>query len=456
MKNKIIIGILIFSGFIFNSCNTSRRSSEPSEPIPEWVVRKPQSPMYYIGVSSASKIGASPNEYITSAQQRALGDLASSISVNIESTSMLSIIETNYNISENFSRDITASTSKELEGYELVDAWEDGNNYWVYYRLSRETYHRIRQEKKNKAISDAKNKYARALDMFDRNSHYQAVKFYAEALEDLKMYLGESTVTEIAGKQQDLGNYVFNRIADFLTELQIYHPKNEIKVKRGVTIDPDLLTFKIMDQNNVPVSDIPFRVSFTGPGLLRNSEISDSDGRITCAIRQFTSAGDVETLRLSVDMQNFSRISTDPMIRNIIRNMPAPTASLRIIIQNPTLYISSSEKEFNNVRTLKELKNSLIGNLGGSFMIIDDRSQADFIIDIDSNTAKKGTYLNEHYVTMRCSINMTDNRGNNVFRRNISNDHMGHSYENASSNAYRETARTIERRTAADIINTVR
>lgn len=99
-----------------------------------------------------SKKGFTPADYMANAQQQALGDLASNISTNIESSSVLSVIETKYHIGENYSKEITASTSHQLEGYELVETWEDENFYWAYYRLSKSHYAKIREEKKYKVL----------------------------------------------------------------------------------------------------------------------------------------------------------------------------------------------------------------------------------------------------------------------------------------------------------------
>ena len=453
--NKSISFIFILLVLFSFSCKTSKKTTFEKKPMPDWVLRKPQSQIFYTGISSASKSGFSPSEYIQSAQQRALGDLASSISVNIESSSMLSIIESNYQISENFSRDIIASTSKELEEYELVDVWEDENNYWVYYRLSRDKYHQFRQQKKNKAIQDAKNKLNQADVMLQRNLHYNALQFMADALADIKIYLGESTITEIDGKEIDLGNHIFTNIISFLNDLKIEYPHPEIKIKRGVEIAPELISFTVMDKNNNPISNMPFRVGFSGSGLLRNLETSGSDGKIVCAIRRISSSKNVENITISVDMQSLSRITGDPMIRNILRNVPVPEKSVRVFIEKPKLFVNSTEMELNKVRSLSQLKDAMEGNLGRDFEIVDNRNAADYFVSIESNTAIKGTYVNEHYVTITCRINMTDKNGNNLFRRTIENDHMGPDFSSAAQNAYNATARSIERSIVREITTAI-
>lgn len=455
MKRFLFIISTILVLFVVESCSSKRSSSTHTEPPPEWVQRKPQSPHYYIGVSSASKHGATPDEYIQSAQQRALGDLAASISVNIESSSFFTVMETNNLIYENYSRDILASTSKELEGYELVDSWEDNSNYWVYYRLSRDKYHRIREQRKEQAINNAKNKYQRAQSMLERGSHFNAFKFYVEAMEDLKLYLGESTKTNFNDEVIDFGTFMYNEIADFLSNLNIHHNNNKITVKRGIDVNPELLKFHILDKNDKPVADIPLRISFTGSGLLRGSATSGADGSFIVDMRRVGSHSGSETLRLTIDMQNLSRVSSDQVIRDIINNMPAPNSHLIIKLEKPKLFISSTEKSLDRTRGSNDLKEVLKANIRNFYDFTSNRNDADFIVDMTTNTSRKGTYINEYYVTMSIEVTMNDKSGNNVLRRNLSNDHMGSSYENASENAYRESLRTIERRLVRDLINVV-
>jgi hypothetical protein len=80
------IPILIFLQLVFlvSSCQIIKKQIEPKKPMPEWVKVKPQSSMYYIGVSSAPKKGFLSSDYMANAQQKALGDMSSSISVKLK------------------------------------------------------------------------------------------------------------------------------------------------------------------------------------------------------------------------------------------------------------------------------------------------------------------------------------------------------------------------------------
>ncbi len=448
---KLAFTILIV---LLYGCSVFKPSVDEKD-IPEWVVRKPQMPLYYVGVGSAPKQGYSANEYIQNARQSALADLAESISITIESQSMLSVIERDQDISESFTVDIHASTRKELEGYELVDSWQDDKNYWVYYRLCMLKHEEIIERRKNDAINNALSKYQQATGFLGRNAHYNAFQLYADALSDIRMYLGETTETEINGEKRDLGNYLFTQMSELLTNLNIEYPHDEIRVKRGVEIDPEKMTFFIKDENNNPVSNIPFRISFSGSGLLRNHETSDSEGKITCALRRVSSSGSSETLSITVNLQNLSRVTSDPIVRNVIRSLPAPGKSIRVIIERPTIFISSVEKILDDKTNNNELKNAMASSLSRDFEIINYIDKADFIVNIESNTTKKGKHRNEYYVTMNFDVRLNDNQGNNLFRRTIENDYSGRDLSAASRSAYQSTKNTIERSLAGNIARAV-
>ncbi len=81
-------------------------------------------------------------------KKSALEDLVSDIKVTVSSTSMLSQLEVNMKLSEQYEQIIKTTAADEIEEYETVDAWEDAGNYWVYCRLSIARYRQIKEEQK--------------------------------------------------------------------------------------------------------------------------------------------------------------------------------------------------------------------------------------------------------------------------------------------------------------------
>lgn len=451
---KIQIIILLQLLVLVSSCQIKKRQTYEKKPMPEWVTTKPQSSLYYTGVSSSPKKGFLPADYQANAQQKALGDLASSISINIESTSVLSIIEMNYNINENFSSEITASTNQKLEGYELVDTWEDDDYYWVYYRLSKSDYNAQKAEQKEMSILDAKNKYYQARELLGRELHYNAFQFYVESLTALKPYLAESTLTNIDGEEKDLGNEVFGAIADFVNNLNIKFDSDEIKVKKGIDLDSNIFSFVITDENDKPVSGIPVKINFTGTGLLRNSEVCSNDGKVFCAIRKIKSQPNIETLSVTIDMLSFSRAAKDHMIRSLIKNIPASETKIRVVVEKPVIKIVSEESAFDELLDNTRLKSTFEGVLSNEF-VINSNLEPDFILKIKSNTFKNGEYYGEYQVMIDYTIDVVDSNNNVVYRKTKSSEHSGVDNNSAVNKAYIEVSKSIERTIAREIISAI-
>lgn len=452
---KIQIILLLQLIVVISSCQIGKKTTYEKKPMPEWVTTKPQSTMYYIGTSSAPKKGFLPGDYMANAQQKALGDLSSGISVNIESTSVLSIIEHNYNINENFSSEITASTNQQLEGYELVDTWEDDDFYWVYYRLSKSHYQMLKEEKKQQTILDAKNKYYQATELLGRQLHYNAFQFYVEALTALKPYLGESTLTDINGEEKDLGNVVFTSIANFVNNLKIVFDTEEISAKKGVELEHGTFSFRIVDENDNPVSSIPVKIGFTGTGLIRNSEVSSNDGKIFCALKKIKSAPNTETLSVNIDMVSFSRAAKDPMIRSLIKSIPATETKIRVNVEKPSLSVFSEEKSFGKIREdSSRLKTTFEGLLSSEF-VINENIEPDFTLKISSNTIENGKYYDEYQVTINYTFDLTDNKGNVIYRKTSTGNYSAKDLNAADNKAYVEVSKSIERIMIRELISAV-
>src|ERR1043165_33225 len=91
------------------------------------------------------------------AKKNALYDLASEIKVDISSNSVLYTVQNNNNFNENFNSLIKLSNSDNIEGYTLVDSYENEKQYWVYYQLDKQEYLDQKARKKQLVVTKASN-----------------------------------------------------------------------------------------------------------------------------------------------------------------------------------------------------------------------------------------------------------------------------------------------------------
>ena len=101
---------------------------------PNWVQKDLMIKTFH-GIGVVSKYNS--ENYIQTAKNNALNDIASEISINISSELVDIMIEQSGMSEEQSRSEIQALTKADLEGYELVDTWDNGNEYWVYYKLSK-------------------------------------------------------------------------------------------------------------------------------------------------------------------------------------------------------------------------------------------------------------------------------------------------------------------------------
>ena len=71
------------------------------------------------------------------AKANALDNLSREIRVQVQSTSSMNTLQVNDWLSESFQQQSTSSTNEDLEGFELVDTYNDGQTVSVYYRLNK-------------------------------------------------------------------------------------------------------------------------------------------------------------------------------------------------------------------------------------------------------------------------------------------------------------------------------
>ena len=150
--NKLNLFLLSF--FII-SCQSSKQTTELDAGIPTWVKEYPVSDSHYIGIGIADR-STHPQDYIQVAQQNALQNLSSQIKVSISSQSVFLQMDREYGYEEDYKSNIEVKANEILEGYELVGTFTQQNEYWVYYRLSKQLYQETRTARIQEAIEESK------------------------------------------------------------------------------------------------------------------------------------------------------------------------------------------------------------------------------------------------------------------------------------------------------------
>ena len=161
MKRSLIILSVFFAVFTLFAKNP-----------PDWVKKRPISTKYYIGIGVATKSKAN-KDYLQIAKDNALKNLASEIKVHISSEVFSKMSEENGKLKELVQSTVKTTTQADLEGYEIVDTYEDKNNYWLYCRLSKDVYLENERKKRTKALEISLALYQKAKTEENKQISYQ-------------------------------------------------------------------------------------------------------------------------------------------------------------------------------------------------------------------------------------------------------------------------------------------
>lgn len=419
-----------------------------SKEVPDWVKERPINNKYYIGIGFANKTKDS-RDYITRAKQSALSDLASEVTINISSKVVDIIIEKSGVVKEDFERSIKSSTKEELEGYELIDVWESDKEYWVYYRLSKNKYKKIKQDKINKALNLALDLFRKAKKSEDKGKIRNALLFYFESLKSLEKYIGEPLKVEYKGSKVYLSNEIYSNIQKILNKIKLASDKKRISYK---IVHPanGVLNFQVIYENGKSnnLSKLPFKFTFIkGAGELNNNINTDEEGNVNCTINKITSKEKIQTIKAELDITGFTEFdSTSVIYNNIMKSLPVPRINFTIEVKKIMAYINSNEYNLNKKVRLKILEPKLKKDLSDIFFnFANEPKKADISINIEANTRKGSELMGLYTAFADLTVSIIDLKSNNEIYKNSFNNINGVDldYSKAGLKALRKAAKKI-------------
>ncbi len=416
--------------------------------IPNWVSSRPPGGLKYIGIGVADKSRSS--DFQMDAKKNALYDLASEIKVDISTNSVLYSVSSNNSYDQNFNSLIKLSNSDNIEGYTLVDTYENDKQYWAYYELDKSEYEKSKALKKQNIISKASN-LINASFSDEKNKNFSAcLKKRIQAFGVLNPYLNEEIVfnpsqTNGVNNVIDLTNLIQNQ----LQSISIVQPSIMPVVK---PYQPNYvpINFRININSVVGLNDFPFKLDSDDDFLKLEEQVSTN------------SAGDLQIKIMHVEPQfQLSSITLSPDIERLTANDSVGKASITLLkqfIQTPSLkvqisivpisvFISSKESNFG-----KQLSSNMIGQFvqqkfnGAEIKIVDNAKIADYIIELDANTStdisddilQKSYNLNLTQLTI--NVDLKNTKGEVLYKSMVSDIYgYANSTDKAGINAYSDS-----------------
>ena len=390
---------------------------------PGWITQRPVSRFYYIGIGYASK-AEHPTDYHQVARDQALNDLASEIEIKISGETIQKLSEMAGVVKEDVLSQIRSTTRAHLEGYEQVAAWEDANDYWVYYHLSKEVYQKLQKERKIKAINLAKDFYLKAKDEEKKGNIASAIRYYMQALQSFQEFIGEPVSVQIGGKSRYLQNEIYFALQQLFMniKLQPLTGKLNIKMTKGKA-QPVKVKATYQPQGN-PVAGLPVAFKFVkGKGKIDSPVNSDRQGIATGMISSMLSSEKLQILRAFTGPDLFVDTGSNPLLQQLIRNLNTPATKILLTVSGLQIYIESKEENLGKPVDVLYIEPRLKKILSDSgFVFVDNPADADFLIQVEAATRKGGQVYNLYSAFGDITISVLDlSSGNELYKKAINN-----------------------------------
>lgn len=421
-----------------------QQTATPEPKTPNWVSSRPNNGFKFVGIGVADK--ARVADYKTEAKQNALFDLASEIKVDISTNSVLHSVSSNTSFDQSFNSMIKLTNSDNIEGYTLVDTYENEKQYWVYYELDKAEYAKRKEQKKQNTLTKAANLIAASFADEKNKNFSGALKKRIQAFGILNPYLNEEInfdPTQSNGIKNvfELTNLIQNQLQTIsITQPQI------IPVVKPYQPNYNAIVYKVTT-NGAGLNDFPFFLHSDDEYLKIEEHVVTN------------SAGDIQLKVNGVEPQfQLSSVTFNPDIEKLIANDSVGKASITLLkqfIQTPSLkvqvniepialFIASKESNFS-----KQLPTNMIEQYihtkftGQEIKIVDNVAASDYVIEMDANTSEdisndvlhKSFNLNLAQLTVNVILK---NKAGEVLYKSLVNEVYGYanSSEKAGINAY--------------------
>ena len=452
----MVRSIILFcaSLVVFAACKSTmpQTSSTPGpstipdreEQKPGWLLQKPQSGLYYQGIGNASM---SDPDYIQTARNEALDDLAAEISVTISSSSLLYQLDLGDRFREEYQNAIKADVDQQLEGHELVDSWQDGQMYWAYYRLSKSAHQERLARNKNTALEKGLDFYDRALTSRNDQEYNLAISYFTQALAAIETYLGEDTKMTYKGNSILLANEVYAGLKNTINGIRFEGP-GKVMLSRSLAQENLEIAARY---ENAPVKNLPVKLTGSAINAREKSKTTSSDGRLLVSHKELEAGGRSLVIEANIERLNSTR---SELLAAIMKKLPVPKKEIFVEAKTLTLYISSKENNLGKPLNNGLLNSMLVGALGQQGAVFtDSKEEADLVMKVTADT-RKGSELSGLFTSfLDITVQVVDQSTNKEIYADAIYDLKGIqlSYEKAGLKAYQDARERVEKELASNI-----
>jgi hypothetical protein len=424
---------------------SSAVSTTPQKLVPGWVSKRPTSILKYIGIGMAEKSNSS--NYQNEAKKNALFDLSSEIKVNISSNSILHTVQNNSQFSENYNSMIQLSSSDNIEGFRLVDSYENDSQFWMYYELDKEEYENQKAQKKQSLIDKAVNLINLSADDENQKNFTNSIKKKLQAFTLLLPYFNEDIKFQSKTGLTSVLDLT-NSIQKNLQAISIAAPKSYYTVKPYQNTY-DNLKFDIAYNEKMPLKDFPFSVSLENDKIkLVNEKITTNlEGKTELSIKSVNLIENTVGITLSPDLNKLTENDSGSVfsVELLKKFIQIPELKSGLKIQPIQITVQTTEQNFSKFNDTKIIQQLILKKMNLPEVVLTETGlTADYIIECVSNTSKdiSSDELNSKFgiqlAKLNLQLNLKNAKTNEIIYSGIADEiyGSGNSLDIAGMNAY--------------------
>lgn len=422
----------------------------PQEPVrPAWVNARPVDDYYYIGIGLCPQ---SRPDHQETAKKNALNDLASEISVKVEGNSLLYTLDRKYSFDEEFTSTINTSTSEQLEGFELVDSWQNGTEHWVYYRLSKAEHARIKAEKKRQAISQATDFFTRAKGGIAAGDLKGAVDNDLRALLAMKNYWGESDVVNMDGRDVPLANEIYAHLGSLTAGIRLSALPERCDLNYGNRFKREMLLSADYAgaQGTRDLAQLPLVIEYPGStGKVTELRSTDAEGRMRVPVQHVSLEVAAPELLVKPDMAALVSDDLDAtFVKPLIGSLTVPELRVAIDRTLPRVFMKSVETNLGlpvgDAGVAFALREELTKR---GFRIVDREGDADLLLNLTSTTREGGSSSGFFTAYLDVNFSFRDRKNGEVVHEGGKQGVKGVqlAYDKAGLDAYKKAAQDLRK-----------
>jgi len=425
---------------------------------PAWVKERPLSRFYFIGIAMTPKVEDTYS--MQNAKNKALSDLSTEIEIGISSEFISSMVERYGVASEDVKSEITAVAMANIEGYELVDTWENQDEFWVYYRLSKELYRQLKKERMDKAISLSLDLYQKGRAKENEARLSAALAFFMQAVTPLMEHLDEPLKVTLDGAEKNLLNEIYASTVHLLNNIAVKPLRAKHSAKLGQRVSPPVqlkVNYTTTVGIEIPAPQLPLTARFTkGNGEILQNFATDSDGLGQCEITKVNSPDKLQVVHVVVDTLKLFSCGVPALMKTAFKQANIGQANVLLNVSGVTVYMQAEETNLGRATQIPFIEpkfKSSLAQQGCTF--IDDIANADILIELQAN-ARRGTHYQGMFTAfVDLSILVTDLKsGDELYNNTFSNiKGVQLNYQNAGVKALENAARKLEKDVLPDIVS---